>query len=245
MSFLYKNFIQPFINLVFPNRCLFCGVFLNQKSCICDNCKGLLELIGQSYCKRCGAPQIEEIQTPDCSQCNDFNFSFRKNESLGVYTGVMRELIHQLKFKKRISLSSFFADLMIQYKKSYIMKHNLLVPVPLNRCRYSERGFNQSYLLCRSIARRINIDFNGEVLSRKGSSLPQSEMDSLQKRLLNLTDRFCVRSVKENLIKGKDILIIDDVITTGATVSACAEALYIKGARSVDVLTVARAVRER
>jgi len=245
MFIFYKSFIQPLINLIFPNQCLFCGTNLTNWSCICSECSCSLELISSDFCKRCGAPLAAVSTASDCSQCREFDFQFRRNESLGIYDGKIKELIHQLKFNRRLSLAPYFADLIVLHKVDYIRKHQLLVPVPLNRSRYSERGFNQSYLLCRSIAKRVSMWFNGEVLTRKGSSLPQSEMPSLEKRLSNLNDRFIARPKKAFLIQGKDVLLIDDVITTGVTVSECARALYSKGARSVDVLTIARALRER
>jgi ComF family protein len=179
-----------------------------------------------------------------CYQCQDLEFDFEKNESLGVYVEILRELIHLYKFSKRRSMSRTFTTLLMRYKREYIKGHDLLIPVPLNASRYSERGFNQSSLITDRISMHIQITCLEDCLKRSGTSRPQSSIHPIEERLKNLTDRFIVREKYKEIIKGKNILVFDDVLTTGATSSACAKTLYDAGAGRVDILTLARAVKE-
>ena len=246
MNSRLSGMILSITDLIFPNRCHFCSEPLIKRCCICNECQDDLELITKWYCSRCGAPltAVFKKQRDNCSQCEDLIFTFGKNESLGVFTGKLRELIHLYKFNKRRSLYRFFSRLIIQNKRSFILSHDILIPVPLNRARYSERGFNQSFLIAREIAKAINMNFYGSILDRKGKSNPQSSIASRNERLINICDVFTVKNKWEKTIAGRNVLLFDDVLTTGATVSVCAEALYKSGANNVDVLTIARSLME-
>jgi ComF family protein len=178
-----------------------------------------------------------------CGQCAELSFLFGRNVSLGVFDGVLRRLIHLYKFEGRRSLHRFFATRLFIHNRSYINGADCIVPVPLSRTRYAERGFNQSYLLARSVARHAGVDFLGSALCRKGNAAPQSSVSSQQERITNLTDHFTVRAGFADSIRGRRVLLIDDVLTTGVTASACARALFESGAHSVDVLTIARSLK--
>jgi ComF family protein len=201
-----------------------------------------LELIRGAFCMRCGAPAAHDEETGSlgCIHCADLCFSFRRNESIGIFSGKLRELLHLFKFHKRKSLFTLFSRLAYKYKRAYVEAHHILVPVPLTRTRYSERGFNQSALIARALSRITNIEYPGEILKRVGNSLPQSTVHSREMRYNNMKDSFVLRKKFSELIRGKDILLVDDVLTTGATASACAKVLYDRGAGNVDLLTVGR-----
>jgi ComF family protein len=119
----------------------------------------------------------------------------------------------------------------------------MIVPVPLSKRRYSERGFNQSYLIGKDIAKKIPIPFFGRLMKRSGRASPQSSIESLHIRRINMTDKFVIAQRYQNLVRGKDVLLIDDVLTTGATASACARTLYHCGAAKVDLLSMARSIK--
>jgi len=239
-----QKFIRSFISLLFPNHCTFCGVLLERSACICDNCLKEVGIIDKAVCKRCGAPVKHEFEVHVCSQCEGIAFGFRMNESLGVYTGTLQELIHQYKFGKRRSLYSLFSDLIIRYKNQYILDHEILLPMPLTRTRFSERGFNQSYLIAREVSCKLQVIFYGDIIRREGDSRPQSSIQSRKDRWLNISDQFAVKGRWRDKITGRNVLLFDDVLTTGATASACARMLYREGARNVDVLTLGRALME-
>ncbi len=233
------------LTLLLPNRCLFCKVLLKSGSCICNNCLAKIDIIDSNHCARCGAPSDRrgaEIGN-FCEQCRELQFDFRKNRSLGVFKGDLRKLIHLYKFEGRRSIFRVFSHLSVMCKESYILSHEMIVPVPLSKRRYSERGFNQSFLIGREIAKKIPIPFFGGLLKRSGRARPQSSIESIHIRWSNMTDKFIVAPRYKELLRGKDILLIDDVLTTGATASACARTLYKCGAANVDLLSMARSVK--
>ena len=239
-----KMYIPELMNLIFPNYCRFCAAVLEKGSCICSSCLKSVEIIEGAACRRCGAPVLFGEAGRDCPQCADLDFTCGRNESLGVYRGKLRELIHLFKFQKRRSLSRLFARLVTGIKSGYIGEHDLLIPVPLTRERRAERGFNQSYLVAKEIAKKEVVGFGGEAMSRKGNARPQSSIPTREERLRNITDRFSLRESARRVVQGKRVLLFDDVLTTGATASRCAKVLYEAGARSVDLLTLARALVE-
>lgn len=210
---------------------------------VCPGCMENLKRAGRSCCLRCGAP-VTGKSGAVCDQCRDMQFAFTRNESIGVYGGEIRDLIRLYKFTGRRSLASVFARFALAEKKMYIERHDVLVPVPLTRRRHHERGFNQSALLAHRISRGISTPLLVRALCRRGNALPQSSITSLAQRKRNMTDRYYVRKRVRNRLSGLNVLLVDDVLTTGATASACAKALYCAGAVNVDLFTIARAVKE-
>jgi ComF family protein len=151
------------------------------------------------------------------------------------------EAIHLLKYGKKTSLSrplgALAKETFFQFWDTNTV--DLLLPVPLHIKRLRERGFNQAYMVIRRWAKREGIPFNGLMLSRSRWTEPQTNLARTE-RWKNVKDAFSIRHPGE--IKGQNILLVDDVFTTGATVNECARVLMKAGAESVDVLTLARAV---
>jgi ComF family protein len=230
------------LSLFFPGKCFVCGGALPRGSCICAECLGAVRAIEGETCGRCGAPLAggRSEHARDCPQCADLRLVFGRNVSFGVHRGVLRELVHLYKFGKRRSLHVLFAGLLTGSKGPFISGYDLIVPVPLARERALERGYNQSFLVARAIAARLHVSFVGEALVRRGNSVPQSGIRTRRERLANITDRIAVAARAAGAVRGKAVLLFDDVLTTGATASGCARALLGEGARSVDLLTIAR-----
>ncbi len=236
------------LSSVFPNRCVFCHEDLAQGCCICTNCIDTLEYIGKDRCQRCGAPLFMQpvSGSGNCVQCEGASYAFRRNESMGLFTGRIRKLIHLFKFEDRRSLGGVFAALALTREsglRRYISDHEVFVPVPLASSRHDTRGYNQSFLIARELSRLLSVNCRKKSVVRSGRSLPQSSIGHLPDRFDNMKDRFAVRRREEKYIKNRDVLLIDDVLTSGATASACAQALLDAGARTVDLFTVARAIK--
>ena len=258
--------IETVVGVLLPNRCTVCGDVLEHGFCVCDRCAEYIEVIYPPFCSRCGAPRGGGAPArrgaprgggaparrgaprgggapAGCGQCAGFCYEFSKNESLGVYTGLLRELIGLLKFEKRKGLSKTFASLFLHHKRGYIEMHDVIVAVPLTPQRRAARGFNQASLIAGRLAGGSTTVFVPRCIKRRGSSRPQSSIQGTRQRLSNLRDGFEVRPGCKEAIENRSVLLVDDVLTTGATASACALALKKAGAARVDMLSCARTVK--
>jgi ComF family protein len=160
--------------------------------------------------------------------------------SYGEYSGALRQLIHLFKYAKVSTLADEFGTLLSRALPRE-QRFDVLVPMPLHWMRRWHRGFNQSELLARALSRRTGIPVSN-AMRRRRSTPPQAGLTNAERRT-NVAGAFAVRSRKA--VEGKHVLLIDDVLTTGATASACASVLKRAGAKRVSVLTLARVDRRK
>ncbi len=162
--------------------------------------------------------------------------------ALGAYEGSLQEAIHRWKYEGKTYLTPFFAEWMAEGLNGYwdLNALDLLIPVPLHRKRLRERGFNQVLLLVKEISSRTGIPYRKTILQKKKPTIPQVTLSGLE-RERELRGAFHVIGREE--LKGKSVLLIDDVYTTGATVNECSKMLRRGGAKRVDVLTLAHAIK--
>ncbi|MCK4314155.1 MAG: ComF family protein [Anaerolineae bacterium] len=155
-----------------------------------------------------------------------------------VYSeGTLREAIHWLKYRGRTALAGPLGGLMVAYWMQHPMPADVVVPVPLHTARLRERGYNQAALLAHEMARRVGLVVDEQALVRWRITAPQVKLDA-RRREENVRDAF---RCSGDALTGKQVLLIDDVCTTGSTLEACAVALYEGGARGVQALTLAHA----
>lgn len=230
-----KDKLAPaLINLIYPSKCPVCGKgsdsFLH--SPICMKCwNGMTRYEGPS-CRVCAMPLGAEHATA-CSGCLKGTAPFSKVISFGTYKDTLKEAITLFKFLGIKRLSKPLGELLI---KMDIPKADGIIPVPLEIYGLKERGFNQSLLIARSIARALRIPVFQGVLYKKRRTLPQVGLSESERRT-NLKGAFGVKG----RLDGKEILLVDDVMTTGATVRECASVLLRAGASRVTVVVLARA----
>jgi ComF family protein len=160
----------------------------------------------------------------------------------GVYDGSLQKIIHDWKYNGKTLLTPFFAEWMIEGLNRYweLGSLDLLIPVPLHPRRLRERGFNQALLLVRELSHHTGIPYQKTILQKKKFTIPQVNLSGVE-REKGLRGAFHV--IREDELEGKGVLLIDDVYTTGATVNECSKVLLRGGAKRVDVLTLAHAIK--
>ncbi len=188
-------------------------------------------------CPRCGRPQASGIL---CSNCRERQTEIDGIRSPFRFDGVMRDAIHQLKYRNLKAISPCLAELLADYLESNPLPGETLIPVPLHPKRLRERGYNQSRLLAWDLGKLTNIPVIADCLIRVKEATPQVKAANLEERHRNVTDAFACHNGK---VSGKEIILVDDVCTSGATLESCAEALKSKGAISVWGLTLAREIQ--
>jgi len=238
-----EGIVKGLIDLIFPPLCAFCGTPLTEddQGEICPGCLGNIRFISLPICPTCGLPfPMEVAEDHLCGQCLRGQWHFGSARAFGLYEGTIREAIHLLKYGRKSFLAKPLVGLLDRgYPFIDYESYDLLVPVPLHRKRLRERGFNQALALGRAIGRKEGVPWTGSALKKTRWSSPQIHL-SPKEREENVRGSFAV--VDGGEIRGKRILVIDDVMTTGSTVNECARVLLKAGAGKVDVFTLARAI---
>jgi ComF family protein len=171
-----------------------------------------------------------------CNRCRTHPPNFHSLRSLGYFTGPLRDAIHSLKYQRNLGLGDFFSMPLMQVIQCEKWQIDLVTAVPLNEKRKKERGYNQAEVLASPIARRMGIPFSSKIIKRIKHTKSQVGL-SLLERQNNVADAFLIVST---LVSSKNILIIDDVATTGSTLDACAKAFMDAGTKNVFALTLAK-----
>jgi len=240
---------EGLLNLVFPLNCKICKTPIRESKgySICEDCFKTIKLIEQPYCVKCGKPLIPTeffIQNREilCFDCKNKKYSFEFSRSTGVYDKVLKKCIHLFKYYGEKKLAKPLGKHMIDYlvkNDEFKKKIDLIIPIPLHKNDLKKRGFNQSILLGRIIGNYFSIPVEEKVLIKKKLTPFQVNL-SKKEREKNILKVFSVEKPEE--IKGKNILILDDVFTTGSTVEECAKELMKARANNIFVLTLARTV---
>jgi len=231
------NILQTFTGLFFPKLCLNCNeLLLENEKFICSNCSRSLVFL-EDICHICGAPKTGE----KCRVCETNEFLFDKARSVFMFNKVVQNLIHEFKYNEITRIAKFFG----RFSQEYIQKYqpfehiDYIVPVPLHRVKKRSRGFNQSEYLTHEISRRMNWKHLPKLIIRKKFTKTQTKLNR-QQRKINVSLAFKINP-KHN-IKGKTILLVDDVFTTGSTVNSITAALKEKQVNKVYVFTIGRAL---
>jgi len=225
----------------FPSRCLICGKIFKPEnsSYFCNTCYDGFLFIHKPVCSKCGAMfPTEQGEDHLCGQCLKSEPAFDRARSIGLYEGTLRKAIHGFKYNRKSLLGKPLSLILAEQGRKLITPntYDALIPVPLHSNRLRQRGFNQAQVMARKAGKAWRIPVDWMSLQRKKTALPQT-MLSKNARRKNIRDSFyCI----PDSIKGKKLLLIDDVYTSGSTANECAKTLKKNGATTVDVLTLAR-----
>jgi len=240
------------VSVFFPAACRLCERVLLRASAvpICEECLGSFPALGGAGCERCGQPLAtwslsgrEESKSAEellCPECQTRTYGFDRTRSYALYKGTIVPAIMLLKFERVEPLGRWFAQRLAEVTRREEISVDIVVPVPLHHQRQRERGYNQAELVAKPLARKLGLPYRAVLLTRT-KPRPDKHILSLEERWDSVRGAFATRpgSKVDNL----RVLLVDDVMTTGATLDACAKALRGAGAKSVIGLTVARAAR--
>lgn len=221
------------LDVLFPPQCGGCkrtGTFW------CAECNAALQPVPLPACRRCGLPLAAGTTCPDCAAGQPGRIVIR---SVGLYAQPLSAAIQQLKYQGVMCLAEPLGQLMADFWLARAVAMDVVVPVPLHERRLRSRGFNQAQLLATVFCRRIRLPLVEEGLLRRGRDTPQQVQLGPEERRHNVLGAFAWHGPP---LQGARVLLIDDVATTGATLSACGQVLRAAGASRVWALTVARAV---
>jgi len=246
---LQLHIIKPLLQLkddlldfIYPQSCPICKKSLSQEEKeVCKNCWKNLVILPHSFCPYCML-FFEEDDSIFKHSCDSLSRPSDRRilavRSLGTFDDYYKTLIHRIKYNKKIPLGKRLAISLGEEtaKEREFLSCDLVIPVPLYRARKRERGFNQSEILAGGITRALNIAISGNILKRTKNTKDQTNLNAQQRRE-NVRNAFVV--TQPNMVIGKKVILVDDVMTTGATLNECARVLLDIGAKGVFAATLA------
>jgi competence protein ComFC len=259
----FSEAADAIVSVFFPAGCRLCDQLLTRATRvpICDLCLAAVAPLGPDVCQTCGAPRTTpfaagggpsdvevDVEEPSdtepelggCLQCQGRTLAFERALSYAAYEAQLARCIILLKFERIEPLARYMAQKLAVVAKQESLDVDLVVPVPLHRQRESERGYNQAGLIARPLAARLGVPYRAVLLVRT-KPRPEKRILSFSERWASVRGAFATHPGSQ--VDNLRVLLIDDVMTTGATLDACSRALLKAGAKSVIGLTVARTVR--
>jgi len=230
------------LDLVLPPLCLVCRKPVGEPGALCPACWGAIRFIGPPLCDRCGLPFEHAQAVALCGECMAHPPAFTQARTVMRYDEASKPLILRFKNADRVHAAPALARWIARAGGDVLARAELIVPIPLHWRRLFRRRYNQSALIARALARQSGIAWSPDALARLRPTPSQGGLTARERRL-NVRGAFAVPERRRALVAGKRVALIDDVLTTGATLDAAARALLRAGAASVDALAIARVLR--
>jgi len=237
--------LQGALHVLYPPQCISCAASVQSDFGLCADCWRETPFISGLVCDQCGVslPGQDREERALCDDCMTIARPWDRGRAALMYRDNGRRLVLALKHGDRMDLARPASAWMLKAAAPILQPGMLAVPVPLHWMRLFRRRFNQAALLSRAIAKAAGLDHCPDALGRKRSTGSQ-EGKTRDARFANLVGAFVVPKPREKRVEGRDILLVDDVMTSGATFAAATEALLAAGARSVTVLCLARVAKD-
>lgn len=235
---ILRTFTQSLIDVFLPKVCLVCERKIDSQDFLCPECQDFERNLSP-FCRKCGIGISPELKTSLCFRCRTNRFFFDRNLSPFVFKEPLSKLIHLFKYEGFLFLGNFLSKKLTESLREFHIpweNYHIISSVPLHPRKLKEREFNQSELLAKNISEHFGIPYK-ETLKLKRYIKAQVGK-SAKERAVDIKDNFYI--IGE--IKSKNIILIDDVFTTGATLSECAKTLKDKGAG--EILTITLAIRK-
>ncbi|GHA48070.1 amidophosphoribosyltransferase [Amylibacter ulvae] len=242
---MFANLFNGLIRAAYPPLCVSCGAETEAEQGLCANCWGDTYFIDGAICDSCGTPLIGEDMGDVliCDTCTHSPPPWIQGRASVVYDGGGRRIVLALKHGDRLDVVIPLGEWMIKSGAELLRKTDIIIPVPLHRSRLFSRKYNQSSALANQIAKRTNIQTVPDLLIRNKKTKMQKGMSRVE-RIENQSGAIEMNPRFTELIGDKNVLIIDDVMTTGATMSVCADTCISAGAATVNTLVFARVARD-
>ena len=233
-----------FRELFFPDRelCPVCRREPSEGGGLGIQCFSRISLITEPICQKCGRPlRLKSATAKLCEQCSTSRYYFSQARAVALYEGALRENLTDLKYRYRPDLGWALGLLLVEWVKLHrdFQTFDFIIPIPIHRQKLALRGYNQAELLANPLQRYLGIAIKNDIIIRDKITESQSGLDRSH-RLANINEAFRVADTRD--LAGKRILLVDDILTTGATASEASRVLLRGGALDVKVLTLAAGV---
>lgn len=242
----FPKIISQFFSFIFPPHCVSCMKIVSKDGIFCEECWSQLKFITEPKCEICSYPFEMEItgMQPICFNCLQKKPSYDHSFIPFRYNEAISRAIADFKYRDNAFLIKKLASFLLRFGfEKQISNFDLMVAVPMHEHKLRQRKFNQSVLLCDELNKTLNKEFYRDLLVKVRNTKPQVRLTQKQRKK-NLKRAFLVKEKYREIVKGKRVLLVDDVMTTGTTIESCAKELKRRGARTVGVLALARTVKD-
>lgn len=228
------------LNLFFPPGCLNCDALVPTHGTLCTECWTQIQFITDPFCSCCGLPfEYKMGEDALCGECMRERPAYSCSRAAFKYDEHSKQLILKLKYQDQGWLAPVYANWLAKAGAELIAASDMILPVPLHYWRFVGRRYNQAGLLSQALAKICELPAHPDALRRMRRTPPQTGLTRKQ-RADNVRGAFSVNPRYADKIKNKNILLIDDVMTTGSTINSCTKTLLKEGASNVNILTLAR-----
>lgn len=237
--------MQALLHLIYPPQCICCDARVSTDFGLCGDCWKQTPFIAGLVCDLCGSPLPgqDDGQTVHCDDCLRVARPWAKGRAVMLYRDRARDIVLQLKHADRIDLARAAGPWLMRAGNCLLSDETVLAPVPLHWTRLLRRRYNQSALLVAELSRLSQLPVVPDLL-RRTRRTPSQEGRSRDERFRNLQDAIALHPGRATRIARKSVLLVDDVMTSGATLAACAEACLAGGARQVSILALSRVAKD-
>jgi len=237
-----KKIINYIVSLVFPARCVSCGVMTSAESAVCVECWKGLHFISGPSCAKCDYPfEFDIDEGMLCGSCLKEDWYFDRVLSVLRYSDTSKTIVSKLKYSDKTHIAKQCGLLMRKKIAHKLADYDYIIPVPMHRSRLRKRFYNQSSLIASHLSSFSGIEVLHNGLVKMKSHAPQTGLTRAGRKI-NVRGSFSINDSYRDRIKGSSVLLVDDVYTTGATVNECSRVLKRAKAESVTVVTLARVV---
>lgn len=242
---ILKSWLDAAAGFFYPPYCQICRATRAEpgEGFVCPDCRGGAKFLEPPWCERCGLPYEGDLTAAfECANCREMELHFQWARAAVAAEGTVLDVIHRYKYSQALWFEPFLAGLLAERAAPLLRESpcDVIVPVPLHSLKKREREFNQAERLAHCLGRATGIPVNARLLERVEYTRTQTRLDRPE-RAANVRRAFAMRPGAT--LRGGRVLVVDDVMTTGATTSACAKILRAAGADEVVVMTVARGLR--
>jgi ComF family protein len=229
--------MDDIISLIYPKRCIFCDAVINyeNKRYLCKECERKYTFLEEHICEKCGKP-LNNHRLSYCYDCLKQDHIYTMGRAVYEYKGDVKEAIYRYKYYNRKEYGKIFAQMINRYYLNNLYwELDLIIAIPLHQDKFNKRGYNQSAVIATHLGKLMGIAVNNNLLIRRKNTLPQKELSD-RGRISNVKNAFYYNSDE---ICGNNILLIDDIYTTGSTIDSAASTLKANGAQNIYFLTIA------
>lgn len=226
---------ETLLEILYPGRCPVChDIVVPRGQTICRDCRKKLKPFAGPRCFKCSKP-LSNDHREYCRNCTKHRY-FDKGIGIFVYSSVIQQSLFKLKYGNRQEYGVFYGKFAAEYAREKITRWEIdvIIPIPLHKKRMRKRGYNQSAIIAETMGKQLGIPVDIKILKRTVNTKPQKDLDE-KERKQNLKNAFQT----ERPLEYSNVLLVDDIYTTGATIDAAAESLKMAGAKKVYFLTIA------